>query len=71
MVRSFIFDAGNVFLGILTRGMTYLTSGGVIVEGNCFIHVYEKFKENRYVQAVMLTLFSWTWKLLSVQRFCL
>ena len=52
-------------------GMTYLTSGGVIVEGNCFIHVHEKFKENRYVQAVMLTLFSWTWKLLSVQRFCL
>ena len=52
--------------------MTYRTSGGGIVEGrNCFIHVYEKFKENRYMQAVMLTLFSWTWKLLFVQRFFL
>ena len=40
--------------------MLYLTFGWVIVEDNCFIHVGEKFKENRYVQAVMLKLISWT-----------
>ena len=34
--------------------MLDLTSGGVMVENNCFIHVCEKFKENRYVQAVDL-----------------
>ena len=51
--------------------MPYLTSGGVIVEDNCFIHVCEKFKENLYVQDVMLKLLSWTWKLLYVQKFCL
>ena len=40
--------------------MAYLTSSGVIFEVTCFIHVCEKFKENRYVQAVMLKLILWT-----------
>ena len=57
-VKSFIFEAGNVFSWNFNSSLKFLECQVLLPMGlslkvhcNCFIHVCEKLKENRYVQA--------------------